>query len=292
MTRCRDGSLIVPNSSEVTVGRIGLEEDQARLFVKDLGKLPAFTAPQPQPIHIYACFQFLCADPKCTSGPQISWRVVYVIEYLGPIFIHPLVYRIRLAQPLPAQTLTLYMVMMHFIKREFETIFIHRFSNATMPFKNVFKNSFHYWVLSGALLAWAVYTPTAIPSSALPSPGFSGLFSSLPLSTHLGLGLYLVGSFLNARVHLIQRRLRRPGTSERGIPDGPGFAWVTCPNYMFETLTWVGVLVVSRNWASALFIVVAIVQMKAWADKKEARYRQEFGEKYRAKRYTVLPGIC
>ena len=210
-----------------------------------------------------------------------------MIEYLGPIFIHPLVYRFRLAQPLPAQTLTLYMVMTHFFKREVETVFVHRFSNATMPFRNVFKNSFHYWVLSGVLLAWAVYTPASYPPSS--SAFLSGL---LPFSAHLGLGLFVLGSSLNARVHLIQRRLRRPGTGDRGIPAGPGFAWVTCPNYMFETLTWLGVLLVSRSWATALFIVVAVVQMKAWADKKEARYRQEFGDRYRAKRYTVLPGIC
>ena len=41
------------------------------------------------------------------------------------------------------------MVLGHYLKREFETIFIHRFSNATMPFLNVFKNSTHYWILLG-----------------------------------------------------------------------------------------------------------------------------------------------
>lgn len=163
-----------------------------------------------------------------------------------------------------------------------------------MPVRNVFKNSFHYWILSGALLAWFVYSPSAaLPSHpSSPSPSLKALFSSLPFTAYLGLGLFALGSAFNARVHLIQRALRRPGTVDRGIPAGPGFAWVTCPNYMFETVTWVGVLLVSRSWATALFIVVAVAQMKAWADKKEARYRREFGDKYRAKRYTVLPGIC
>jgi len=99
-------------------------------------------------------------------GPQISWRMVFLIEYLGPLLIHPLFY---LDNPIShlvygasvqhsrMQSLAFGMVMLHFVKRELETIFVHRFSNATMPIRNIFKNSFHYWVLSGLLLAAPIY---------------------------------------------------------------------------------------------------------------------------------------
>lgn len=154
-----------------------------------------------------------------------------------------------------------------------------------MPLRNLFKNSFHYWILSGVLLAWFVYIPQSVQSQS------ESLFASLPWTGWAGLALYTIGQSFNARVHLIQRGLRRPGTTERRIPHGPGFNWVTCPNYMFEIVTWLGVLLLSRSWATAFFIAVSVYQMKEWADKKEARYRKEFGNKYRSKRYTVLPGL-
>jgi very-long-chain enoyl-CoA reductase len=66
---------------------------------------------------------------------------------------------------------------------------------------------------------------------------------------------------------------------------------VTCPNYTFEIISWVGVLLVSRSLSTAVFLVTAIVPMTAWAMKKERRYRKEFGDKYKRKRFVIMPGI-
>lgn len=51
------------------------------------------------------------------------------------------------------------MIILHFLKREYETMFVHRFSSSTMPFSNLPKNCFHYWILSGVNLAYWVYRP-------------------------------------------------------------------------------------------------------------------------------------
>jgi very-long-chain enoyl-CoA reductase len=98
-------------------------------------------------------------------GPQIGWRTVFMIEYGGPLLIHPIFYYLgkyiygASFQHSTMQVATYYMVMAHFLKRELETVFVHRFSHGTMPFFNVFKNSAHYWFLSGANLAYFVYGP-------------------------------------------------------------------------------------------------------------------------------------
>jgi very-long-chain enoyl-CoA reductase len=86
-------------------------------------------------------------------GLQIGWDTVFYIEYFGPILMHSLFYwlpQLFYSQPgggYPAksyvQTLAYVCVVAHYVKRELETAFVHRFSAATMPFRNVFKNSFH-----------------------------------------------------------------------------------------------------------------------------------------------------
>jgi very-long-chain enoyl-CoA reductase len=98
-------------------------------------------------------------------GPQIGWRTVFLIEYGGPLLRHPffyylpkLIYGSEFTHS-PMQKAVYALVMLHFAKRELETIFVHRFSHGTMPFRNVFKNSAHYWFLSGINLAYWVYGP-------------------------------------------------------------------------------------------------------------------------------------
>jgi very-long-chain enoyl-CoA reductase len=39
------------------------------------------------------------------------------------------------------------------------------------------------------------------------------------------------------------------------------------------------------------FIAVAAGQMAPWAKKKERNYRKEFGDKYKRKRYVMIPGL-
>ena len=102
--------------------------------------------------------------------PAISWRAVFLIEYFAPLIIHPLMYiwNFHIGHNTPSQvqrqvlfkqfsfatesgdiitdaffitSLACAMVVLHFSKRELETVFVHRFSHATMPFRNVFKVS-------------------------------------------------------------------------------------------------------------------------------------------------------
>jgi very-long-chain enoyl-CoA reductase len=75
-------------------------------------------------------------------GPQISWKTVFILEYLGPILIHSWTLIIYQRQVTFTALLSSLSIIFHFLKREYETCFVHRFSNATMPLANIFKNCF------------------------------------------------------------------------------------------------------------------------------------------------------
>jgi very-long-chain enoyl-CoA reductase len=225
-------------------------------------------------------------------GPQISWRTVFIIEYLGPLLIPALfLFPLRpylyynfdnIPEPSDFQLIVCALLILHFLKREYETIFVHRFSNATMPAFNIFKNSGHYWVLAGGNIAYWVFRPDSNAATGHVNPTL----------LYIGIALYVFGELANFNAHLVLRDLRRPGTTERGIPSGFGFSTVTCPNYFFEAVSWVGVYLASGlSWSVLFFIVVASAQMAVWAQKKERRYRKEFGDKYKRKRFVMLPGL-
>ena len=219
-------------------------------------------------------------------GPQISWLTVFIIEYAGPILIHlsflllrPYVYSTSAPLSL-SQLLSMSMVVLHFLKREYETLYVHKFSLSTMPVRNIFKNCAHYWIFSGVNLAYWIYSPTSY--TALSSP----LMSYLDIA---GLVLFVFGETSNLHTHITLSNLRSPGGTERGIPKGYGFNIVTCPNYMFETVAWVGILMVTKSLSTVLFLVLATAQMQQWAVKKERALRAEFGDKYKKKRYVMIP---
>ncbi|KAK4948052.1 Very-long-chain enoyl-CoA reductase [Elasticomyces elasticus] len=255
VTKGSDGS-VVANAQDTSVHATGLR-DQSTVYVKDL-------------------------------GTQIGWRTVFVIEYFGPILIHPLwlalrpyIYPSATHESSSLQRLLCWLICLHFTKRELETLFVHRFSAATMPFRNVFKNSFHYWALSGALIAAFIYSPSSAAAR-----------EANPLLLYPGLVLFALGELGNLQAHLTLMGLRSAGGSERGIPQGPLFNLVTCPNYLTETISWIGVYLISGlSWGVLIFTIVSVAQMAQWAKKKESRYRKEFGDKYKKKRYTMLPGI-
>ncbi len=219
-------------------------------------------------------------------GPQVSWTLVFLVEYFGPIAIHVLMYyvlgRLR-AEPYGAvQRIAFACVLAHFFKREAETLFVHRFSLATMPLANLFKNCGHYWLLSGVLLAYGLYSPGYVA----PGPHEPAFYARVVPA----LCLFVFAELGNLNAHIVLRNLRPEGTTRRAIPRGGLFEYVSCPNYTFEILAWLAFAWMTMHPISWLFAAVSAIQMYVWAAKKHQRYLREFPG-YPKSRRALVPFV-
>lgn len=200
-------------------------------------------------------------------GPQIGYRTVFVTEYAGPIALMALyasrpsfIYGASASSAELGSTQNLYILMFiaHFVKRELETFFIHKFSRPTMPLSNIFKNSIYYWSFAafiGYFLCHPLYTP--------PTHG-------LEIPAAIAWAVMELGNFA---VHYQLSTMRKEdGDTSRNVPKGPLFSLVSCPNYSFEIFGWVFYSLGSNLSLSWIFTAVGFLQMSEWALKKHRGY--------------------
>jgi very-long-chain enoyl-CoA reductase len=192
-------------------------------------------------------------------GLQISWRLVYILEYLGALVAYPyMVGELRL---------DVVLWTLHYTKRIFESIFVHKFSNDTMPLTNLFKNSAYYWG-AGLLL------------------GFHATFEHRSIDI-LYVCLWVLCQSGNMFCHVYLANLRKDGSREHVLPTNWLFRQVTCPNYTFEILGWLLFTLIGQQYVDLwklAFCCVGAGQMYVWAGGKYRRYKKLFGDKYKVNR--------
>jgi len=216
-----------------------------------------------------------------------------LVEYAGPLIIHPLIYHFPRSvyygrvQHSMIQKIVYGMVVAHFIKRELETLYVHRFSHATMPARNIFKNSFHYHILSGLFLAYPMYSPIY----SVMSPHIHGTIREDPKFLLGCTAFWLFCELSNFSAHWTVRNLRPAGTRRRAVPYGCGFSLVSFPNYFFESLAWATISFMTGSWSAWFFTIISTGQMLVWAAKKHKAYKREFGKEFPRGRKAMIPFI-
>ena len=135
-------------------------------------------------------------------GKHIRWEMVFYIEYLGPILILPLFYFLGHKESYTnIQVTGLVLGVLHYLKREYETAFVHVFSRESMPFKRVLINSFHYWVLFALFNSIELFF---FPSGK----------SNSPATTYTLVSLWALFEFLNYKCHKVLGDFRRSPKSK------------------------------------------------------------------------------
>lgn len=221
-------------------------------------------------------------------GPQVKYSTLFFFEYLGPLFIYPLFYFLPVYKyaglPVnrvkhPVQTYAAIYWCFHYFKRILETFFVHRFSHATSPLNNVFRNCCYYWSFAIFIAYFAnhpYYTPVC------------------ETQMYIGFALGMVCQLANFYCHIILKNLRAPdGQGGYQIPRGFLFNYITCANYTTEIYQWLGFNIATQTLAGYSFLVVAAFIMTDWALGKHRRLRKIFdGKEGRSKyprRWVILP---
>jgi len=201
-------------------------------------------------------------------GPQIGWKTVFHVEYFGPILIHSIFYffpQFFYSEVKPhsfLQKAAFWLVVIHYLKREYETHFVHRFSLETMPLFNIFKNSFHYWILCGLNIAYFLYHPQYTVTKS-------------DLVVYVCIVIFLFAEYKNYICHCILRDLRPAGTRVRGNPRGDLFELVACANYSYELLAWLVFAFFTQTLTAYLFFFISFAQIAVWAKKKASSLPRE-----------------
>ncbi|EJW77552.1 hypothetical protein WUBG_11540, partial [Wuchereria bancrofti] len=217
---------------------------------------------------------------------------VFLLEYIGPLVIYPIFY-LRPSEiygPDASRYPMSYGVKFalvcwtfHYAKRLLETLFVHRFSNATMPLRNIFKNCGYYWVFA-AFVSYFINHPLY----TLPYFGF--------VQVATGLIGFIICEFGNLSVHLLLRNLRPLGTKVRKIPMPDinpmtlMFHFVSCPNYTYEVGSWLWFSYMTQSLPALIFTFAGFLQMAIWAKDKHRNYRREFPN-YPKHRRAMIPFV-
>jgi len=250
-----------PLPDEETLGELNLPAVGAQLYLRDLGR-------------------------------QIGWETVFVLEYLGPLVVYFIFYlrpfciygSAGKSEPMQSVVkLAFFCWGFHYMKRILETLYVHRFSKATMPLLNLFKNCGYYWGFAAFVayfLNHPLYTPPTLGTAQVVI-GCIGFFFA-----ELG----------NYSIHAALRDLRPAGTKERKIPM-PNlnpftnmFNMVSCPNYTYEALAWFSFSVMTQCAPALIFNAVGLYQMSVWAIGKHTAYKKEFPN-YPKDRRAIVPYI-
>ncbi|XP_022746562.1 very-long-chain enoyl-CoA reductase-like isoform X2 [Durio zibethinus] len=123
-------------------------------------------------------------------------------------------------------------VTIHFFKRDFEVVFVHKYSGE-MAVDSMIIILFSYFTVSSSLIYIQVLT------QGLPQP-------SLDLK-YPGILLFLIAITGNFYHHYLLSKLRAKGGKDYKIPKGGLFGLVICPHYLFEILGFLGISLISQT---------------------------------------------
>lgn len=217
-------------------------------------------------------------------GFQINTPLANFIEYSSPVFILFLYAIIFNDDPNQGynyiQIGTMAMICFHYVKRVFESLFIHIQIN-TMELKMFFVECLYY------ILYFGIYSQKKI---------FTEISEQKDISKwkYLFIVLFFISEMNNFHCHIILRKIRLYNYNEREIPKGNLFSLIYCANYFWEICSWLFISLFSSIKAIYFFTFMGAVIMTIWALEKKKFYHKMLYKKYgriKENKKAIIPFI-
>ncbi|KAJ3707250.1 hypothetical protein LUZ61_010955 [Rhynchospora tenuis] len=180
------------------------------------------------------------APGKSTAGTaaKVSGRTGMLILYTPALVAAAVLFFIPSIMAAPRGVLVCAALGLHFLKRDLEVLFIHKFSGNIM-IDSAIPISFGYFI-NTVLIVISQYLSTGMPEPEINL-------------TYAGIVLFLVGITGNFYHHYLLSKLREKGDKAYKIPTGGLFNLVICPHYLFEIIDLFGIALISQTLHSYCF---------------------------------------
>ena len=208
---------------------------------------------------------------KFSTGKGVPSRLGMFVLYFLPVITATVFALPYLASASLPQWLVFAAVFIHFAKRTYEVLFVHKYSGSMQPF------TFVIIVVTYALIAGLI---SALNVQAI---------ATLDALAIIGVVFFIIGQIGNFYHHKLLADLRKDGDGYH-IPRGGWFERATCPHYFFELLAWLGILLLSRHLFTLLAFVAMFGYLTARSIKTRHWYQKRFPN-YPKERKNMIPFV-
>jgi protein-S-isoprenylcysteine O-methyltransferase Ste14 len=196
----------------------------------------------------------------------ISSRRAMLIIYLPSIIVSILIQRPSFQFKTQFDIVHL-LVMIHFVKRVFEVLFVHIYRSKT--------NAETMLAVMGA------YTTTTLLDLLVVRRIPENIFSSKV--TKCGIAFVIFGEIINAYHHMLLRNMRLSSNTNKkrgySLPKGGWFEYVVAPHYLAEQLVFLGFIMLSQNIVTLVLKLFPFIYLSIRASKTHEWYNVNLTDK-------------
>jgi protein-S-isoprenylcysteine O-methyltransferase Ste14 len=212
-------------------------------------------------------------------GPAIGARVAWLImEAPSPLGMALLFWAGNRSGNRVAQ-IALGLWLLHYGYRAFIYPWLLPASSRPMPILVVASGAFFNLVNAYLNGRWLFGLGPVLPVDWLISPAFL-----------VGTGMFGVGIAIHVLADRELRRVRKASAGQRGVPTGPLFSLVSCPNYAGEIVEWAGFALATWSPGGLIFLLWTLANLVPRAFHHHRWYRATFPD-YPPKRHAVIPRL-